>query len=136
MAYNLPPPPNPDADINDYSWRDWFRQLRDFIGNVVQDHQKLNNLQGGNVSERYHLSREQYVNLNKKQIEIQVAGVNQTVFTLTSISYSPGTNSLSVFVDGLNQIMGPGYAYLETSPTVVTFTESVPENSIVKFVVG
>ena len=54
--------------------------------------------------------------------EIQTATAGQTVFTLTTMQYQPGTNSLSVFVDGVNQY-GPGatYAYLETDATTVTF---------------
>ena len=48
------------------------------------------------------------------QQSIQTATAGQTVFTLP-ISYQPATNSLSVFVDGVNQY-GPGaqYAYVET----------------------
>ena len=82
--YNLPPPPNPDADVNDYAWRDWFRQLRDyivskgsilwsqidFIGSNITDivqrsHQDLQNLQGGNalLDEYYHFTNVQHTDL-------------------------------------------------------------------------
>ncbi len=43
------------------------------------------------------------------QQEIVTATAGQTVFNL-GISYQPGTNSLSVFVDGVNQY-GPGAQY-------------------------
>ena len=67
------------------------------------------------------------------QQQIITATANQTVFNL-SISYQPGTNSLSVFVDGVNQY-GPGaqYAYTETSSTSVTFTNGLHVGALVKF---
>lgn len=68
---------------------------------------------------------------NQQQIVTATAG--QTVFNL-SISYQPATNSLSVFVDGVNQY-GPGaqYAYTETSSTSVTFTNGLHVGAVVKF---
>jgi polygalacturonase len=50
------------------------------------------------------------------------------------MTYQPGTRSLSVFVDGVNQY-GPGasYAYQETSSTVVTFTTGLHVGAEVKF---
>lgn len=66
--------------------------------------------------------------------EIQTATANQTVFTLTTMQYQPGTNSLSVFVDGVNQY-GPGaqYAYVETGPATVTFVTGLHVGASVKF---
>lgn len=73
------------------------------------------------------------VNFTSAQ-EIQTATASQTVFTLTTMQYQPGTNSLSVFVDGINQY-GPGatYAYEETSSTVVTFNTGLTVGQKVKF---
>jgi hypothetical protein len=66
--------------------------------------------------------------------EIQTATSGQTVFTLTTMQYQVGTNSLSVFVDGVNQY-GPGaqYAYTETSSTSVTFVNGLHVGAVVKF---
>ena len=74
-----------------------------------------------------------FVNYTTSQ-EIQTATAGQTVFTLTTMVYQPGTNSLSVFVDGVNQY-GPGalYAFQETSDTVVTFTAGLHVGAKVKF---
>lgn len=74
-----------------------------------------------------------FVNYTNSQ-EIQTATAGQTVFTLTTMAYQPGTNSLSVFVDGVNQY-GPGasYAYQETSSTSVTFTTGLHVGASVKF---
>lgn len=74
-----------------------------------------------------------FINFLAEQ-EIQTATAGQTVFTLTTTQYQPGTNTLSVFVDGVNQY-GPGaqYAYTETSSTVVTFTNGLHVGAVVKF---
>lgn len=66
--------------------------------------------------------------------EIQTATAGQTVFTLTTMQYQPGTNSLSVFVDGVNQY-GPGaqYAFVETDSTTVTFVSGLHVGASVKF---
>lgn len=65
------------------------------------------------------------------QTEVQTATAGQTVFTLTSISYQPGTGSLTVFVDGVNQYEGT--SYLETDGTTVTFTAGLHVGALVKF---
>jgi hypothetical protein len=74
-----------------------------------------------------------FVNFTNEQ-EIQTATVGQTVFNLTTMQYQPGTNSLSVFVDGVNQY-GPGalYAYVETDSDTVTFTAGLHVGAEVKF---
>lgn len=65
------------------------------------------------------------------QEEVQTATAGQTVFTLTTINYTPGTNSLSVYVDGVNQYVGT--SYLETDSTTVTFTPGLHVGAEVKF---
>jgi parallel beta-helix repeat protein len=74
-----------------------------------------------------------FVNYTSSQ-EIQTATAGQTVFTLTTMVYQPGTNSLSVFVDGVNQY-GPGaqYAFVETSSNTVTFASGLHVGASVKF---
>lgn len=74
-----------------------------------------------------------FVNYTASQ-EIQTATAGQTVFTLATLVYQPGTNALSVFVDGVNQY-GPGaqYAFTETSSTSVTFTNGLHVGASVKF---
>jgi parallel beta-helix repeat protein len=74
-----------------------------------------------------------FVNFVNQQ-EIQTATAGQTVFTLTTTQYQPGTNSLSVFVDGVNQY-GPSaqYAYVETNSTTITFVTGLHVGALVKF---
>ena len=66
--------------------------------------------------------------------EVQTATAGQTVFTLTTMQYAPSTNNLVVYVDGVNQIEGGSYSFVETSPTVVTFTNGLHVGALVKFV--
>jgi hypothetical protein len=67
------------------------------------------------------------------ETEVQTATAGQTVFTLTTMQYQPGTNNLTVYVDGVNQIDGSTYSYIETSSTVVTFTAGLHVGALVKF---
>jgi len=66
--------------------------------------------------------------------EFQTATAGQTVFNLTTMEYQPATNSLSVFVDGVNQY-GPGaqYSYVETDSNTVTFNAGLHVGAEVKF---
>jgi len=66
--------------------------------------------------------------------EVQTATAGQTVFTLTTMQYQPGLNNLVVYVDGVNQVEGGTYSFVETSSTVVTFTSGLHLGAIVKFV--
>ena len=63
--------------------------------------------------------------------EIQYATAGQTVFTLTTLTYTPNINNLVVFVDGVNQYKG--LAYQETSNNTVTFTSGLHAGAEVKF---
>jgi hypothetical protein len=65
--------------------------------------------------------------------EIQIATAAQTVFNLTSIAYTPGTNNLQVFVDGINQYDGTTYNYVETNSNTVTFLTGLTAGADVKF---
>jgi hypothetical protein len=66
--------------------------------------------------------------------EIQIATAGQTVFTLNTFTYVVGSNTLSVYVDGVNQVgSSSSYAYVETSPSVITFTQPIHVGAVVKF---
>ena len=64
--------------------------------------------------------------------ETATATSGQTVFNLSTALYTPGTNELSVYVDGVKQLLTTHYA--ETSTSVVTFVSGVPLNEVVEFV--
>jgi hypothetical protein len=72
-----------------------------------------------------------YVNFFAQE-EIQTATAGQTVFTLAN-PYVPGANTLSVFVDGVNQYNGTTYSYVETSASTVTFDSGLHVGALVKF---
>jgi len=66
--------------------------------------------------------------------ERATASSGQTVFTLGAISYSPGSNNLSVYIDGVRQY--PGESYTETSSSVVTFSSGLNVGAEVLFIVN
>lgn len=65
------------------------------------------------------------------QNEIATARQGQTVFTLTTIQYTPAANSLAVFVNGSKQVLTLNY--IETSSTVVTFVDGLNVGDVVQF---
>jgi len=65
------------------------------------------------------------------QEEVITATAGQTVFNLSTINYTPGTNSLSVYIDGVNQYVGD--SYLETDSNTVTFNSGLHVGAEVKF---
>ena len=58
------------------------------------------------------------------------ATAGQTVFTVP-FTYTPGTNMLNVYIQGIKQLLTSSYA--ETNSTTVTFTEAVPVGCVVEF---
>ena len=64
--------------------------------------------------------------------ETATATSGQTVFNLSTALYTPGTNELSVYVEGVKQLLTTHYA--ETSTSVVTFASGVTLNEVVEFV--
>lgn len=67
-------------------------------------------------------------------IERQTATASQTVFNLTSASYLPGSNNISVFVNGLKAISGVDFT--ETDSDTVTFTSGLTAGDELEFVCG
>ena len=65
------------------------------------------------------------------QEETQTATQSQTVFTLATLTYKPATNNLLVFINGSKQVLGANF--IETSSTVVTFTDGLNVGDVVNF---
>jgi hypothetical protein len=66
--------------------------------------------------------------------ESQVATQGQTIFTLTTFDYAPGTNNLAVFVNGSKQVAGLNYT--ETAINTVTFLNGLNAGDVVEFILG
>jgi hypothetical protein len=64
-------------------------------------------------------------NLTLSAVETQTATAGQTLFTLTEIAYTPSTNDLQVFSNGLRLV--PEVDYTETSSTSVTLVSGAAE---------
>lgn len=67
-----------------------------------------------------------------QKIQNITATSGQTLFTLTDFEYTPGSNNLSVYREGIRQVKG--IDYVETSASVVTFLAGVTLNDVVTFV--
>lgn len=65
--------------------------------------------------------------------EVLTASEGQTVFNLTTMTYTVGGN-LQVYVNGVKQIIGISYAYEETSSSSITFTSGLTADDVVEFV--
>lgn len=63
--------------------------------------------------------------------ETATATASQTVFNLSTINYTPGTNEIGVFVDGVKQLLTTDYT--ETSNTIITFVSGLTGGEVVEF---
>jgi len=98
MAIQIPPPPSPNSDFNDFSWKDWFRILRNaiveigvgawkalnFTGSNITDietrnHNDLQNIQGGGASEKYHLTAAAYDPCSRMSWNTEMGTANLTM---------------------------------------------------------
>lgn len=66
--------------------------------------------------------------------EVITASAQQTVFTLTTITYAPGTDNLAVYRNGLRLLVG--LDYVETNSTTVTLTRGVAAGNQLLFESG
>jgi len=66
---------------------------------------------------------------NQKSV---IATAGQTVFNIYPFTYVVGAYSLSVFINGIKQLVNS--SYVETSSSVVTFSSGVPLNAVVEFI--
>ena len=62
--------------------------------------------------------------------EVQTATVGQVLFTLGTFEYIIGTNTLSIFINGVRQIKD---AYTEVSTTQIQFSEGLDGGDVVEF---
>lgn len=107
MTLKIPPPPSPNSDFNDFTWKDWFRILRDqlvntgvgawsalnFSGSNITDietrkHNDLQNVQGGGASEKYHLTAASYDPCSRMSWNTEMGTANLTM------GYSNATGQL------------------------------------------
>jgi hypothetical protein len=66
--------------------------------------------------------------------EIATATAGQTIFNLSGLTYTPASNNLSIFINGIKQRLTS--AYVETDNNTITFTEAVPVTAVVEFIVN
>lgn len=115
MTLKIPPPPSPNSDFNDFSWKDWFRILRDQLVNTgigawsalnfsgsnltdieTRNHNDLQNVQGGAVGNHYHLTSAQLNGLTSgasTTLHTHPAGINYGEFSSTQTQTPAAVNT-------------------------------------------
>lgn len=66
--------------------------------------------------------------------QVFTATSGQTVFNLSTLTYVPGSNNLSIYINGVKQQVTS--SYVETDNNTVTFTEAVPVNAVLEFIIN
>ena len=70
---------------------------------------------------------------NTTIVESFTATAGQTIFTLTTSTYTPVANNIDVYINGVRQ---SNQSYVETSSTVITFVEGLYAGDLVDLVVN
>ena len=70
---------------------------------------------------------------NTTIVESFTATAGQTIFTLTTSTYTPAANNIDVYINGVRQ---SNQSYVETSSTVITFVEGLYAGDLVDLVVN
>lgn len=74
----LPPAPV-GTPFGSYTWADWYEKIRFIVSNTDFNHNDLKNIQGGNSTERYHLTLPEY-----SKISTITSGMYTPTITMTS----------------------------------------------------
>ena len=142
----LPPPPNPDDDVNGYSWRDWFRQLRDYIVNkgiilwsqidftgsklidiLDRPHNVLQSIQGGATNQYYHLNSAEYTGTGSgvfvRKTNPTLESPNTDNIDFSTSAGSPTYAEGRVFYDNVNKALA--YYNDESDVTVQISQENI-----------
>jgi hypothetical protein len=130
---NLPPPPPISQALDTRQWRDWFYSVfsgvngnNNNLGTMALQNADNVNITGGSIS-NVTLSG---VTISGSE-EYQTATQGQTVFTLTTFTYSVGAKSIYVYVNGSKQVNTLNYT--ETNPNTITFASGLNAGDIVEF---
>jgi hypothetical protein len=94
----------------------------------------INNVDAVNVKQVNGLLQGIYSGNIVKLREIATATAGQTVFNLSGLTYTPASNNLSIFINGIKQRLTS--AYVETDNNTITFTAAVPVTAVVEFIVN
>jgi hypothetical protein len=94
----------------------------------------INNVDAVNVKQVNGLLQGVYSGNIVKLREIATATAGQTVFNLSGLTYTPASNNLSIFINGVKQRLTS--AYVETDNNTITFTAAVPVTAVVEFIVN
>lgn len=108
-----------DIDANGYSMYN--------VREAILDHEVVNLLQLNN-------GLSGITDLTAKIRDRQTSTEGQTVFNLSSFTYSVGNNSIDVYINGVKQYVGE--SYIETDEDTITFTEGLKEGDEVELLIN
>ena len=112
-------PPTPVGVPPGHSfWNDWYEKLRNLINNNLQNHNDLQNIQGGSATERYHLTSAQSAAL----------ATLTTTSTFTPVVEGSGTAGAGTYTTQLGyykQIDDLVYFHLTVTWTAHTGTSNI-----------
>lgn len=126
----LPPAPV-GTPFGSYAWADWYYKITYTLNNSQFEHNKLEGLQGGSASERYHLTLEQY---NKVANAMSIKRIirEKITFSGASATYTiapavtPGKTLLTHLGHTTAYTTSPIFTRIElTNPTTVTVFKDI-----------
>lgn len=120
----LPPVPVGVAPGHSY-WNDWYEKLRNLINSSLLNHNDLQNIQGGNTTERYHLTNSQHATLTGLPT-ISSGTWTPTLTNTTNITGSTAFTSYFVRVGSNVYCAGPVSIDPTAGSVLTTLTMTLP----------
>jgi hypothetical protein len=90
---NIPPAPV-GTPFGSFTWADWYEKIRRILNDGLINHNELQNLQGGSLTERYHLTLAEY---NKAKDAMSIKGIQRGV-----ISFSGTTTNATATITAVD----------------------------------
>lgn len=140
MPIKIPPAPT-GTPFGSYTWADWYFKVREMLNNADFDHNSLLNLQGGSLTERYHLTQAEYERARNAMSIKRIIRANMYIDgsnTFTTYTISPAISDLQkaqLFFLGCKSDNSIGDIMIElTDATTITASKTTTSgNSTVSF---
>ena len=129
----IPPAPT-GTPFGSYTWADWYYKITALLNNTLFNHNDLQNIQGGNTNERYHLTAAEYNKaknaMSIKSIQRGTIAITGTNTTATVSITSVDTSKTELRYLGITEASTDSGAYIAlTSSTQITATRAAPTAS-------
>lgn len=117
------PPAPVGTPFGSFTWADWYQKLRNALNDIVTDHNDLTNIQGGNSTERYHLTNAEY-----QTITANLATLSYTATGYTGTNISAVTPGIALYqrVGDTVRVAGTVAVTVTAATTPSTFALDIP----------